>query len=190
MAIISTFDPRFQKKTLEKNIERHGQENIVHISKSKLFLWLKVVIPGVFWTLLLVLALTITLSNVELEWLLISMSLLFIWMRLIPIFKVIKYYLDYKMDFVIIKPNSLVRYNQEWFFKRISKSIELENIRSISVRKSGFVNSIFNNWELVFLSEAGKRDDDEYWNVWEIVFRYVYHPDMVNSKISKLLAKL
>jgi len=78
MAIISTFDPRFQKKTLKKNIERHGQENIVHISKSKLFLWLKVVIPGVFWTLLLVLALTLTLSNVELEWLLISMSLLFI----------------------------------------------------------------------------------------------------------------
>lgn len=190
MGIISTFDPKFQKRTLQKNIERYWSENVIHVRKSKLFLWTKVFIPWIFWTAVLIFALTITMWNIDTDWLLVSMNLLFLWLWFIPLFKVVKYYLDYKMDFVIVKPHSLIRYNQEGFFKRISKTIDLKDIRSTSVRKSGLINSIFNNGDLVFLSEAWEREDDEYMRVWEIVFRYVYHPDLVNSKVNKLLSKI
>ncbi len=107
---------------------------------------------------------------------------------MIPMFKIVKAYLDYKMDFVIVNPRSLVRYNQEWFFKRISKTIDLKDVRSTSVRKVWFVNSIFNNGELVFLSEAWW-EGTETTRAGEIVFRYVYHPDLRNSQVNKLLNK-
>jgi len=189
MWIISTFDPKFQKKTLGKNIERYWSENIIHIKKSKLFLWLKIVIPASFWTVLLVFVLTVIVININAEWLLISWVIMSILLRLMPIFKIIKLYLDYKMDFVIVNPRALIRYNQEWFFRRISKTIDLKDVRSTSVRKSWLVNSIFNNGDLVFLSEAWEREDDEQMRAGEIVFRYVYHPDLCNSNVNKLLAK-
>ncbi len=190
MWIISTFDPKFQKKTLRKNIERYWEDKIIHIKKSKLFYWTKIVLPASFWTAVLIFALTMVVGNIEAYWLLITIVILFVLLWLIPIFRVIKFYLDYKMDFVIVNPHSLIRYNQEWFFKRISKTIDLKDIRSTSVRKSWLMNSIFNNGNLLFLSEAWEREDEESMRVGEIVFRYVYHPDLVNSRVNKLLAKI
>jgi hypothetical protein len=66
-------------------------------------------------------------------------------MWLFPIVGIIKLYLDYTMDFVIVNPIALIRYNQEGFFKRISKTFDLKDIRSTSVRKSGIIDSLFNN---------------------------------------------
>jgi hypothetical protein len=66
----------------------------------------------------------------------------------------------------------------------------LKDIRSTSVRKSGIIDSLFNNWCLVFLSEAWEREDDEQMRAWEIVFRYVYHPDLRNSRVNKLLTTI
>jgi hypothetical protein len=99
---------------------------------------------------------------------------------------IIKSYLDYKMDFVVVNSTSLTRYNQEWFFKRISKTIDLKDIRSTSVRKAWLINSLFNNGDLVFLSEAGWMGT-ETTRAGEIVFRFVHHPDKLNSEVNKLL---
>ncbi len=189
MGIISTFDPKFQKKTIGKNIEKYWAENIIHITKSKLFLWVKVVLPSLFWTIVLIAALTLVMMNIDMERLVISLVLMFIGLWLVPIIKTIKLYLDYRMDFVIVNPIALIRYNQEWFFKRISKTIDLKDIRSTSVRKAGLLDSIFNNWCIVFLSEAWEREDNEQMRAGEIVFRYVYHPDLCNSEVNKLLSK-
>lgn len=190
MWIISTFDPKFQKKTIAKNIARYWAENVIHITKSKLFLWVKVVFPTIFWTAILVVALTLVLMNIDIQWLVVSLIIMFVWIWLFPIMGIIKMYLDYKMDFVIVNPIALIRYNQEGFFKRISKTIDLKEIRSTSVRKSWLFDSLFNNWCLVFLSEAGEREDDEHMRAWEIVFRYVHHPDLYNSHVNKLLVKV
>ncbi len=188
MWIISTFDPKFQKKTIGKNKERYWSENIIHIRKSKLFLWLKVLIPSFVFSWILIFLLTLVVIYVTITRLLVTLILMFLAWWLVPMSKKIKLYLDYKMDFVVVNPRSLIRYNQEWFFKRITKTIDLKDIRSTSVRKSGIVNSIFNNGELVILSEAGW-EWTETTRAGEIVFRYVYHPDLRNSQINKLLSK-
>lgn len=189
MGIISTFDPKFQKKTVAKNIERYGVENVIHIKKSKLFCWIKVVLPWLFWTIVLIWVLTLIFMNIDIKWLEITLTIMFMGLWLVPIFNIVKLYLDYKMDFILVNPIALIRYNQEWFFTRISKTIELRDIRSTSVRKSGFIDSLFNNWCLTILSEGVQMESDEDMRVGEIVFRYVYHPDLCNSKINKLLAK-
>ena len=180
MWMISTFDPKFQKKTISKNI--------IHITKSKLFLWVKILIPSFIFLLILISLLTLVVIYVSITRLLITFILIFLVWWLVPMSKKLKLYLDYKMDFVIVNPRSLIRYNQEWFFKRISKTIELKDIRSTSVRKTWFINSIFNNGELVFLSEAGGMWT-ETTRAGEIVFRFVYHPDLRNSQVNKLLNK-
>lgn len=189
MWIISTFDPKFQKKTMGKNIERYWSENVIHITKSKLFLWLKVLIPTIFLTLLLIVLLTFVIMYVDITRLIITLIIVVLIGWAMPMRKILKLYLDYKMDFVIVNPISLIRYNQEWFFKRISKTIELKDIRSTSVRKAWFINSIFNNGELVFLSEGWELDYEESRRAGEVVFRFVYHPDKVNSEVNKLLSK-
>ena len=189
MWMISTFDPKFQKKTIGKNIERYWSENILHITKSKLFLWLKILIPTIFLTSLLITLLTFVLMYIDIERLIITLIITVLIGWIVPMLKVLKLYLDYKMDFVVVNPRSLIRYNQEWFFKRISKTIDLKDIRSTSVRKQWLFSSIFDDWELVFLSEAGEIEHEESMRAGEVVFRYVRHPDKVNSEVNKLLNK-
>lgn len=189
MWMISTFDPKFQKKTLRKNIERYWSENIIHITKSKLFFWRKVLIPTIFFWLLLIILLTLIVMYIDIARLTITLIIIVLIGWFIPMRKVLKLHIDYKMDFVIVNPIALIRYNQEWFFKRISKTIELKDIRSTSVRKSGLINSIFNNGELVFLAEGWEIDHEESKRAGEIIFRFVYHPDKVNSEVNKLLSK-
>lgn len=190
MAIISTFDPKFQRRAIEENIKLYGKENIVHITKSKLFLWIKVILPFLFWLILLIAFITVVLSNIDAQWFVVFLSVLGVLLWLLPNIGILKLYLDYKMDFVVINPRAMVRYNQEWFFKRISKNIDLKDIRSVSIRRSWFLNSIFNNGNLVFLSEAWESEDDEHMRAWEIIFRYVYHPDLKEKKVTDLLAKI
>ncbi len=190
MWIISTFEPGFYKKTLKSNIEIYGEDRVICIKKSKFFLWINVIIPLSFWTTILLLALIFTIPNMEVTWLLWLLIFLYVFVWAIPISKVIKYYLDYKMDFVIVNPRSFIRYNQEWFFKRITKTIDLKKIRSISTNKKWFINSIFNNGTLVVLSEWWEVDRDEQSKWWEITFRYVYNPEFHNQQIDDLFNKV
>ncbi|HRX64171.1 MAG TPA: hypothetical protein P5060_03655 [Candidatus Absconditabacterales bacterium] len=190
MGIISTFDPKFQRRVIQENRELYGKEDVIYIRKSKLFFVLKVLIPAIFWMILLIFVLAVSIPNISAQWFLITVIVVFIGLRLIPIFRIIKFYLDYKMDFIIVNPRSFLRYNQEGFFKRISKTIDLKKIRSISIRKKGLINSVFNNGTLVVLSEGGEVDIEEKSRAGEIVFRYVYDPETVDKLINGLFKRV
>ncbi len=190
MWMISTFEPGFHKKALKLNIETYGEDRVICIRKSKFFFWVKVFIPFSFWTLILLLALIFTIPNLDVAWFTWTLIFLYIFVWCIPISKVVKFFLDYKMDFIIVNPRSFIRYNQEWFFKRITKTIDLKKIRSISTRKKWFINSIFNNGTLVVLSEWWEMDRDEQSKWWEITFRYIYNPELYNKQIDDLFSKV
>jgi len=113
MGIISTFDPKFQRRVIQENRELYGKEDVIYIRKSKLFFVLKVLIPAIFWMILLIFVLAVSIPNISAQWFLITVIVVFIGLRLIPIFRIIKFYLDYKMDFIIVNPRSFLRYNQE-----------------------------------------------------------------------------
>ena len=187
MWIISTFDPKFQRKILNESIEKYWSEKIILIKKSKFFLWTRVVIPFVFWTAILFIALVIFVNNINVDWFLWSLIVLSVILWIIPNLKILNFYLDYKMDFIIVNPRAFVRYDQEWFFRTVSKTIDLKKIRSISVRREWFLNSIFNNGTLVVLSEWWESEPDESLKAGEIIFRYLYSPDSYNKKINDLI---
>ena len=191
MGIISTFDPRFKKQLLEKSKEEFWEWNVVYIKKSHLFLCVKVLLPFILWFSVLVTLITCAILYIPWMWLKITTCVIVIWAFAAPGYKILKYFLDYEMDFAVVTPKSFLRYNQTWFFKRSSKAIDMKHIRSVYVRKAWFFNSIFNNWHIIVLTEWSAWNPKEDWNnPWEVEFRYVYNPEYYSNRIQKLLESI
>lgn len=191
MSIISTFDPKFKKQLLEKSKEEFWEWNVVYIKKSHLFLCVKVLLPFILWFSVLVTLITCAILYIPWTWLRITTCVIVIWAFAAPGYKILKYFLDYEMDFAVVTPKSFLRYNQTWFFKRSSKAIDMKHIRSVYVRKAWFFNSIFNNWHIIVLTEWSAWNPKEDWNnPWEVEFRYVYHPEYYSNRIQKLLESI
>ena len=92
-------------------------------------------------------------------------------------------YIEYKMDFSIVTPNLLIRYDQMWFFKRSIMTINALNIKTISVVKEWVFYSIFNNGDIVFLSEWDMEHG-------EIILHYIQKPEKIRHMIAKVLKRL
>lgn len=154
MGLLSTFDLKFRDKQHTEHIQEFGKGNVVLIKKSKLFLRIKIIFPIIGRTILLGATIFLIYEMVEeINKIFYRMTLFAVIMRCIANITLIKKILDYKIDFIIITPNSLTRYDQSGLFSRSSKVIELRNLKTVSVRKKGIINSLFNNGDLLFLSE-------------------------------------
>lgn len=193
MAIISTFDPKFKNQIYQKSVNEYWKDDVVLIMKSKLFLWTHIILPFIWRLITLATLITlIVLFLWEFVWLSSILIILVFITRLYPGSKILKYTLDYYMDFSIVTPQSFIRYDQTWFFKRTSKTIDLTHIRSVYVKKAWFRNSIFNNWNIVILSEWSDLVSE--WDIksspWEVMFRYVKNPEYYSEQIEKLLKKI
>lgn len=191
MGIISTFDPKFKKQLLAKSREEFGEKNVVYISKSHLFLCVKVLLPFILWFSVLITLITCSIIYVPWTWLIITLCVAIVLAFSIPGYKILKYFLDYKMDFAVVTPKTFLRYNQTWFFKRSSKAIDMDHVRSVYVRKAWFFNSIFNNWSIIVLTEWWNGEVKQWWgNPWEVEFRFVYNPEYYSGRIQKFLADI
>ena len=193
MGIISTFDPKFKKQLLAKSREEFGEDNVVYLRKSHLFLCIKVLLPFILWFSVMVTLITCCIIYIpdDIVWLKTTVCVLIVMWFAAPWYKILKYFLDYTMDFAVVTPKTFLRYNQTGFFKRSSKAIDMKHIRSVYVRKAWFFNSIFNNWHVIVLTEWWNGTVKEEWNnPWEVEFRYVYHPEYFSSRVQKLLSNL
>jgi len=191
MAVFSTFDPKFQGQIFQKSIEEYWEDKVIHIRKSKLFLWRYVILPFLlrFLTFVAVITVIILLIPERLVWLIVTLCGVVLCAWIMPLLKILKYCFDYYMDFSIITPQSFIMYDQTWLFKRTSKVIDLIHIRSVSVEKSWFIDSIFNNWNIVVLSEwsdmSGSRESKT--DPGKIYFRYVKNPEYYTDRIQNML---
>ena len=192
MGIISTFDPKFKKQLLEKSIQECGEKNVVLIHKSHLFLCVKILLPFILWFSVLITLVTCSIIYIDIVWLTITLCLICFAAFAVPWYRILKYYLDYTMDFAVVTNKSFLMYNQTGFFKRSTKAIDMRHIRSVYVKKAGFINSIFNNWSIIVLTEwsAGNNVKEDWNNPWEVEFRYVYHPEFFSARVQKLLAEV
>jgi len=120
---------------------------------------------------------SILVSNIMLNILQIIISFLFIYL----IWKTIYSLINFEMDFVIITPKYIDTYNQTWLFKKETKSIGVEKIKSIQTNKKWILRSLFNFWEIIILTEW-----DEAWK-WEIKLKYIAAPDKIKQKIITLM---
>ena len=79
---------------------------------------------------------------------------------LVVLYKTNKAYVDYTMDFLIVTPKELIKYNQEWLLHRETENIPASKIKSISIKKDGLMNSFFDIGSIVFLAEWNDEKGD------------------------------
>jgi hypothetical protein len=166
-------------------VEKYWEENVLVLHKSFLFLFVKVLAP-VFWWFISVFALRIIVyinmgDNNTIKVMYTIFMLLLYWLILL-MSSVTKYYIDYKMDFSIVTPEYLTRYNQTWLFKRDIKSSYVRNIKTITIVKNSFLYNVFNNWNLIFLSEGDREKGD-----WEILLHYISNPEEKKKEITRIM---
>lgn len=182
MKIFSNFDTNRKQEAYQEAIDKFWEDRVLLLKKSGLFFIEKVFLPVFSWTLLLALLLY--------GFFIVGSSRGVIWYFIVAIFGIaylivispnIKYYLDYKMDFSLVTPMFLTRYNQSGFFKRDIKSSSVKNIKTISIQKDSFWYNLFDNGDLIFLSEWDRADQGE------ITLHYIYDPEEKRKQITHIM---
>jgi hypothetical protein len=84
------------------------------------------------------------------------------------------------MDFIIVTPESLMMYDQHGLFKRDVVTIGVLNIRTISIEKDKFLYSLFDNGDIIVLSESNV----EYGKV---TLRRVPRPEKRRNQIANII---
>lgn len=153
MKIFSNFDTRLKYKELEKHQKEFWDKHVLLIWKSRLFNLIKVFFPLVFLGLLVAGFLYIMYFGLWykafLYWWL-PLSWIIIFFSIIPI---IKSFIDFHMDFMIITPRLFIKYNQEWLFRRDYMTTYVVDVKTVIVKKNWLLYSLFNVWDVIFLSE-------------------------------------
>jgi hypothetical protein len=85
------------------------------------------------------------------------------------------------MDFVLVTPDFVTLYNQEWLTYRNIRTLESNRIKGITVDKKWLLRSIFNFWTLVFYSDGSKE-----WET-EIHIPYIKNPENTKDMILKVI---
>ena len=189
MRIFSTFDTEFKQKILNEMKEKFGEDNVMEITHGRFYYYFVVILPAIFLTVSIIFYLVSLFYiawqvNSDFKFVYYIVALLLFFFIFAPlILKIIKTYIDYILDFVIVTPNELIYYNQEGILSRKWRTIDTEKIKTITVNKSGFIRSIFNFWNIVVLSEW-----DEQWEG-EINFSFIDDPENLKMKMLKIIKK-
>lgn len=170
MKIFTTFDTEFKQERLTLYQEKYGKTNVILIERSKLFFWLKIVFP--------LLAL-IAISLIALWWIYIKRGERYVAISCMPLiitvavignFRIIRNLIDYHMDFCIITPDEIIFMEQKWIFERVSRILDVTQVKSIYINKKTVLYSIFNNGTMSFMSDGSGE-------LGEVDLEYVYHPE-------------
>ena len=100
---------------------------------------------------------------------------------LVFVIPIIGKYIDYQMDFIIVIPNAIMMYEQWWILKRNVSTISAQSIKSIAIKKFGLLYSIFDNGDIIILTEG---DSERYG---EIKFRRIPRPEKRRNQIVKVI---
>ncbi|MFZ2150849.1 MAG: hypothetical protein WAZ12_04000 [Candidatus Absconditicoccaceae bacterium] len=183
MKIFSSFDTRLRQKSLKEHQDQYGVDKVVLLDKSWLFLFEKV-FPKLLGSIIIMIV-TIVVSNwvfgtsQEKYTIYVIIGMIFVLLTFAG--PVIKHFIDYYMDFALVTPKSLIMFNQTGIFKRDMATVDVDKIKTISVRKRYFLYSVFNNGDLIFLSEG---DSD---NFGEITLYFIPRPEEKKEMISNII---
>ena len=185
--IFSNFDTSLYKNILSAKQKEFGSIDVLGIRKWYIFFIFNI-LPLVLWVVLLLVGirifpLIIDTHTIFPEFVLLGLQIFFSVLFMLYFWPSITgLYIDYKMDFTIITPIELISYNQSNLFTRSSKTIKVNNIKTISLDKSGLVKSIFNYGTLIFLSEWDEEGKGE------LDIFYVSAPEKVKDEASRILS--
>jgi len=180
MRIFSNFDTRLRKKTFNEYQESYGIENVLCFWRSRLYWAWKVILPLTFIILPAVLGLIFfyqRLNGNYFSYIVVA----FVIICIIFFFPIVGKYIDYKMDFVIVIPDSIIMYEQWGIFKKNVITISSQSIKTISIQKAGLLYSIFDNGDIIILTEWDAEHNGE------SILRRVPKPEKRRNQIVKII---
>jgi len=180
MKIFSNFDTTLRRKALEEYQWEYGIDNVLCFWRSILYKFYKVALPTFLYTALLVLSALFfyrQLDSIYSVYINIFVFLLYA----AAMFPVLGKYIDYKMDFVVVIPNSIIMYEQWGLFRRNMITISVQSIRAISIKKDWLFYSIFDNGDILILTQWDTETDSE------VVLRWIPRPDKRRNQIVKII---
>lgn len=184
MKIFSSFDTELKNHTIRQYTERYGEDNIVVITRSRLYLMKKV------WWHLILWVMSYLVSAILIYLLVDFSGLISYGLRVgIPFFLAFliiggENYIDYSMNYAIFTPYEALLVEQIGIFKRDIKSLDSRKIKSISVKKSNFWYSMFDDGVIKILNEGTSTTQD---GQGEIIFKYVHKPEEVKDNILRII---
>lgn len=180
MKIFSNFDSTLRQKTFVEYQESYGADNVLCFGRSKLYRIYKVILPLLLVAAVCIFALIFLAKRLDGEYLGYIFILLFIFAAFF-IVPAIGKYIDYKMDFIIVVPNSIMMYDQWGLLKRNVITISTQSIKSISIKKSWLLYSIFDNGDIIILTEGDTERNGE------IKLRRIPRPEKRKNQIVKVI---
>ena len=183
MKIFSSFDTNLKKDYIESFTRQYGAENIVIIRRSNLYFLKKVVSHILLGTIAYIILSVVSYYLIGEENALYYPLLIPIPFALFFFITAIENYMDYSMNYAIFTPNEATLVEQLWLFKRNIKSLDITKIKSISIKKSNRIYSLFNDGLLTIFNEWSASHA-----MGEIIFKYVYNPEEIKSKIEKIIS--
>jgi len=153
------------------------------VHKSRLFYRKYVGLPIAWYSVLFIIAMYFFFVEDVIEPVMLrSFVWLFglLWVTLF--FKVTRKWVDYKMDFLIVTPKEIARYDQSGMFNRQIEKLHADKIKSVSISKPWFVNSVFDIGSITFMAEWDNEKGD-------ITMEFVDAVEAQERKIVHVLGK-
>lgn len=182
MKIFSTFDTQSKQKALREQKERYGDDK-VHLLEKSNFFFIKHII-GPFFSIIFSALLSgyIVSEFFKITPIITGSVIIAVMILWILYADIIKHYIDYKMDYCIITPDEIILTEQSWLFNRWIKTLDAAKVKSISVQKKNMIHSLFNNGDIIFMSDG----DD---TLWEIVLDYIHNPEWQKNILHNIIIK-
>lgn len=180
MKIFSNFDTKLRETTFLEYQERYGVDNVLCFWRSKLYYIIKFVLPFILLLFITIFGLIFFYKWLGGDYFAYLLTAIII-INIVFIFPVIGKYIDYKMDFIIVIPHAIMMYEQWGIFKRNVSTISAQSIKSISIKKSWLLYSIFDNGDIIILTEGDTERNGE------IMLRRIPRPEKRKNQIVKIV---
>lgn len=180
MKIFTNFDTGLRQTTFEEYQSKYGIENVLCFWRSKLYQMYKVILPFLLLLLFTILACIFFYKRLNGNYFGYVLTAIFI-IDLVFLFPVVGKFIDYKMDFIIVIPNTIMMYDQWGLFKRNVVTISVQSIKAISIKKSWLLYSIFDNGDIIILTEWDSEHNGE------IKLRRIPRPEKRRNQMIKVI---
>ena len=180
MKIFSNFDTDLRPTKFAEYQQEYWFDNVLCFGRSKLYRRLKVFLPMILligWSIALVIAFTHRIWQSAFLTILIVILVI----DIVSLFPIIGKYLDYKWDFIIVIPSCIIMYDQWGIFKRNVITINSQSIKTISIKKEKFLYSVFDNGDIIILTEWDSRGDGE------VTLRWIPKPEKRRNQMARVV---
>jgi predicted membrane protein len=180
MRIFSNFDTKIRRKVFAEYQQEYWADQVLCFGRSILYRVIKVCLPVCFLIAFSVFVLILFYHRVGASWFIYVLIPVLIF-DIVMMFPITSKYIDYISDFILVIPSCMIMYDQRGVLKRNVVTISAQSVKTISIKKEKFLYSVFDNGDVVILTEWDSHGDGE------VILRRVPKPEKRRNQMAKLI---